>query len=678
MRMPAISGALHLLGALAVCWTLAACAGDAPPDAGPAGGPPPAEWILPVEDLQWSKAHLLAVFVVAEQADFSSLRLSLNGEDRTEKFLPPGTISITWRERASLAEAGDEGVDMTLGGERRVQAILHHEDFRMGENRLLATFDLPGQGRQECLRRFRFAPEGRLIRCRVTRRARDGDDTAGGARIVLLPVDDAPVPDLSTGSSHPLFRWPNPRRRSFELARNGIAEFYLPRGRYRAIATAGLLDGIDEWEIPEEGEAEHAFVLRREVDLPETTTVDFHVHAGPSPDSLVPLDERIYSYVAGGVQVLVGTDHNIITDYRPLIQRLPGAAGRITSMPGVEAGLRRSTGGSWGHWNLWPLEPDPEAPPARPGQITGYGALDLPGPATARDLVEGLAVPEMYEAYRRRGRALARRAGTESPEVVIQLNHPRGIQFGPRMKSVKLVHDWFNAIDFDPSQPVAGSLLRPAAGGLNAMDFDALEIWNRSSRWLYEEVRADWFALLNQGYIRTGTANTDSHTVSPEIAGHPLNVVFLRPGQPDGARVRPGDLAEAVRAGRVVGTDGPIPLLTVTAQGAGARPGGILPAPGGHVTIRVDVAAASWVPRGEIRLWANGEILARTAEKVLEMEADFDTDTWIVAEAGDLEGVPEGESVPGLYGLLVPRGLAMGFTNPVFVEVDGTRGFGER
>jgi hypothetical protein len=448
--MPAISAALRLLGALAICWTLAACAGDSPPDAGPdiepAGKAPLAEWVLPVEDLEWSKAHLLAVFVLAEQADFSSLRLTLNGEDRTAEFLPPGTISITWRQRASLAEAGDDGVDISGGGERRVQAVLHHDDFQMGENSLLATFDLPGRGRQEYLRRFRFAPAGRLIRCPVARRTRDGVDSAAGARIVLLPLDDAPVPDLSSGSSHPLFRWPNPRRRSFALARNGLAEFYLPRGRYRAIATSGLLDGIDEWEVPEQGEAEHAFVLQREVELPDTTTVDFHVHAGPSPDSLVPLDERIYSYVAGGVHVLVASDHNTITDYRPLIQQLPGAAGRITSMPGVEAGLRRPSGQSWGHWNFWPLEPDPDAPPARPGQITGYGALDVPGPATVQELKEGLAVPEMYEAYRRQGGALARRAGVEMPEVVIQLNHPRGIQFGPLMKSLKPVHDWFNVV----------------------------------------------------------------------------------------------------------------------------------------------------------------------------------------------------------------------------------------
>ena len=104
--------------------------------------------------------------------------------------------------------------------------------------------------------------------------------------------------------------------------------------------------------------------------------------------------------------------------------------------------------------------------------------------------------------------------------------------FGARMKSLKPLHDWFNKVGFDPSRPVPEALLRPAAGGLNAMDFDALEIWNRSSRILYERVRADWFALLNRGYVRTGTANTDSHTVSPKIAGHPLTqlVEFLRPG----------------------------------------------------------------------------------------------------------------------------------------------------
>jgi hypothetical protein len=631
-----------------------------------------------VEDLQWGKAHLLAVFVLAEEADFASLCLSLNGEDRTEKFLPPGTISVTWRQRAALAEEGDDGLDMAQGGARRVQAILHQEDFRRGENQLVATFDLPGQGRQEVLRRFRFEPVGRLIRCRVTRRSATGEASPAGARIVLLPLNDAPVPDLSSGSSHPLFRWPNPRRRSFALARNGIAEFYLPRGRYRAIATSGLLDGIDEWEVPEDGDADHTFTLEREVALESTSTVDFHVHAGPSPDSLVPLDERVYSYLAGGVDVLVATDHNIITDYRPLIRQLPGAAGRITSMPGVEAGVRRPAGQSWGHWNLWPLEPDPAAPPARPGQVSGYGALVVRGPATARELVEGLAVPEMYEAYRRQGRALARRAGIDAPEVVIQLNHPRGIQFGPRLKSLKRVHDWLNKVDFDPSRPVPEALLRPAAGGLTALDFDALEIWNRSSRPLYEEVRADWFSLLNQGFIRTGTANTDSHTVSPKIAGHPLNVVFLRPGQPAGAAVRPEDLAEAVRARRVVGTDGPIPLLSITAGGTTIATGGVLAAPEGRVTIRVEVRSASWVPRGEIRLWANGEILTRQAGDALEMEAAFDTDTWVVAEAGDLEGVPEGESVPGLYGELIPRGLAMGFTNPVFVEVDGTRRFSSR
>jgi len=38
----------------------------------------------------------------------------------------------------------------------------------------------------------------------------------------------------------------------------------------------------------------------------------------------------------------------------------------------------------------------------------------------------------------------------------------------------------------------------------------------------------------------------------------------------------------------------------------------VLSAPGGRVAIRVEVRSASWVPVGEIRLWANGELLARS------------------------------------------------------------------
>ena len=38
-------------------------------------------------------------------------------------------------------------------------------------------------------------------------------------------------------------------------------------------------------------------------------------------------------------------------------------------------------------------------------------------------------------------------------------------------------------------------------------------------------------------------------------------------------------------------------------------------------------------------------------------------------EVGDLDGVAEDTVVAGMYGRLVPRGLALGFTNPVCARV---------
>ena len=127
----------------------------------------------------------------------------------------------------------------------------------------------------------------------------------------------------------------------------------------------------------------------------------------------------------------------------------------------------------------------------------------------------------------------------------------------------------------------------------------------------------------------------------------------------------------AVRSGRVIGTDGPVPMLSVRAGGVGAGPGETLQATSGEVHVRLEVLAADWVPVGEMRLWVNGQVAARGTGELLETTLHLPRDSWLVAEVGDLEGVPEETILPGLYGELVPRGMALGFTNPVFVDVDG-------
>ncbi|MCZ6833342.1 MAG: CehA/McbA family metallohydrolase, partial [Acidobacteria bacterium] len=520
-----------------------------------------------------------------------------------------------------------------------------------------------------------FRPGGRTIRCLVSRVTRRGENSAAGARLLVTPLDGAAAVDLSPGSSHPLFPWPEPRRRSFIIARAGEAEFYLPEGRYRIVASGGLLDGLDIWETPLRGDAEHRFVVRRQVELPGTVAVDFHVHAAPSIDSVIPMMDQLAAFQAAGVDLLVASDHNIVTDYRPLIASLPAASGHIRSLPGVEVSLRAAAGDSYGHWNVWPLVPDAQAPPVRVGQITSFGALAIPPVPTLDALRRGTPVAEMYDAYRSQAARLAGRG--QDAEIladmlpIIQVNHPRGFQNNPHKNVMVRRHDWFNKAGFLPGGAWPDSFYRESAAGTTSLDFDALEIWNRSSRRLYEQVRADWFTFLNHGVVRTATANSDSHTQSPELAGYPLNLVLLPAGRPHGPQVEVRDLMHAVRSGRVIGTDGPVPLLSVRAGGVGAGPGETLQATDGEVRVRLEVLAADWVPVGEMRLWVNGQVAARGTGKLLETTLHLPRDSWLVAEVGDLEGVPEETILPGLYGELVPRGMALGFTNPVFVDVDG-------
>ncbi|MFQ5767100.1 MAG: hypothetical protein ACE5ID_03845 [Acidobacteriota bacterium] len=542
------------------------------------------------------------------------------------------------------------------------------------------------------MRFFEFHPRGREIRFQVVRDMSGGTDLEASARIVLLPQDDAPRVDFSP--SLVPFSPELKTQRQWILVRGGEAVCYLPEGRYLALATAGPLDSVEQWMVPATGPVEHRFRIRREVQLPRHATVDFHVHGAASLDSLVPLMERVWSFLAAGVDILVATDHGTITDYRPLIKRTPAARGRIRSIPGVETGSLRKGQRHFGHWGVWPLEPDSSAPEGTNGRRTRRGALrPIRKEWQLRENPADESVPRMYEAYRRRAYELARRAGRldQQTEPIIELNHPRGIDRHPQWPAPARVHDWFNKVEFRPDQPIPtagdleapnGGLLRPAPGGTTGLDFDVLEIWNRNSRRLYMEVRRDWFALLNQGFVRTGVANTDTHSMARVLPGYPQNVVFLPPAVQGGPQVSNRDLAAAVRSGHVVGTDGPVPLLEVAAvpQETGsvaAGPGDLLSAPLGKVRVELEVQAASWVPLGPLRIWVNGEVVAtrgpgtRHATVLLTLNED----AWILAEVGDPMAVPNGQPLPGIYGQVAPLGMALGFTNPVLVDQDGNGHF---
>lgn len=102
--------------------------------------------------------------------------------------------------------------------------------------------------------------------------------------------------------------------------------------------------------------------IKRVVDTTGFLSADFHIHSGRSLDSSAPLEARVRSYAGEGLEVMVSTDHDINTDYSPIIKKLKMQP-FITSIIGTEVTTsvprQPYTSNGWGHINGWPAIYDP-------------------------------------------------------------------------------------------------------------------------------------------------------------------------------------------------------------------------------------------------------------------------------------------------------------------------------
>src|SRR5664279_4904736 len=109
--------------------------------------------------------------------------------------------------------------------------------------------------------------------------------------------------------------------RVFSLS--GVGVIALPVGTYDVTFSRGI-----EWTIATQritmtttGVELHA-KLQHVVDTPHWVSGDFHVHASPSSDSHVPMRDRVYEFISDGVDMIVATDHNVVTNYAPVIAEM--------------------------------------------------------------------------------------------------------------------------------------------------------------------------------------------------------------------------------------------------------------------------------------------------------------------------------------------------------------------
>jgi hypothetical protein len=415
----------------------------------------------------------------------------------------------------------------------------------------------------------------------------------------------------------------------------GTVSFAAPPGEYFAYATHGPFWSLAREPLTVEPGVETAleFTLAPLDLLPEgALSGDFHVHGAASFDSSLPDRDRALSFVANDVNVIVATDHDVVTDYQTVIRAL-GIGDRVHVVAGVETTghvlFYRPPGSEVpkvvGHYNFWPL--------AREALAPRHGA-----PSVQR-LEPGGIFDRMRPHFTGTG--------------VVQMNHPYADDSFGRDQG------YLSAVEYDPRKNVPaapddtpeGELARRTRSGTSNLGFDAQEVMNGASVNRFFHYRAAWFSFLNQGILRAGTANSDSHTLAVEVLGYPRNVVL---GQGSLAEFDQERFDDAVRNGRSFGTNGPVLRVCVLDQG---ECGGSALTPrtfGPDATLTIGVSAAPWIPVDEARVYVNG-VLARTVPvdaipadalssrgaarlntvvPLSELGAKVSGDFWIVVEAG--------------------------------------------
>ena len=557
------------------------------------------------------------------------------------------------------------------------------------------------------------------VQLAVTQNDGVGPATAIQAVVVFHPADAATRAAV-TGTLHGRLSacapWLGPPTHSSPACNRALVDprgtdVEVPAGRYLVVATAGPEHTITKQEVTlVSGETlPVTFELKPVVVRPPGwLSADLHVHGRASFDSSLPDEDRVRSFVAAGVDVIAATDHDVINDYAGTVAAL-GVADKVVVMGGLETTqlipFLKLPGETLpkviGHFNFWPLTPVPSEPrggapwdeKVEPGQL-----FDIMAPLLGSN-------------------------------GMMMMNHPWDDPFFGRDLG------YLRAIGFDPRVPIAddgkpNSLLLQRPGGMHRNgDWNIIEIINGADTSELQKSRVLWFSLLAQGFLTSGTGNSDSHSMTDAQLGWARNWVDA------GSTISTFDRNKfnaALRDGRFVAGNGVVISVQV-GPAAGPRRGlgftPFVPAPGD--VLHIEVRAAPWIPVEEIRIISSaGEKIVATGAQlmhptdpfgtagVLRYQADvalaalISSDDFMIVEAGlpyplaqdlDDDGVPDtsdnnGDGIVDAKDIepdedsgplvgppdpltesdvrywmtrVIPDGYPEGFSNPLFIDMDG-------
>lgn len=500
---------------------------------------------------------------------------------------------------------------------------------------------------------------------------------------------------------------------------DGLADFDIEPGTYEVVVSRGSEYSAFSTRVTTAAGTPTVLDARlaRVIDTRGFVSSDFHVHGINSADSRVSHTDRAMQFAGEGVENIIMTDHHVHTDLMPRIRAL-GLDEFVSATIGEEI-----TTWDYGHFNAYPLLVDPTrtsrgstdwavaAPPGR--DFTAYSAYSLPP--------EGIA-------------ALATSGATSTLDTAIQINHIDSF-FAPLRIDTSVVPP---RTSLSPAgrerfrlDPDGGELFHhfPALELWNGAGRRAQD------EFLLTRIGV-WMNHLNQGLLTTAIADTDTHDFRNLSTAGARSWTAAASDEP--AAIDPAQVARAVRAGKAVGGQGVyVQTRLRAADGSGAVAdltldgATLVRSANGGVDLDITVQAPLWAPYDRIEVYANAATTpARRVDEVpvlfsavptvtLNAGTDFavdvvsvapgvagaeryetrltlpfatlETDTWFVVVVRGTEGVMRAmfpvmaldltrasnttleQLVDGNVG---EQGvLALGFTNALYADVDGTPGF---
>ncbi len=267
--------------------------------------------------------------------------LTLDGGDVTD---PLGLI----RERTSHLE-----------GHADYLAHLDVVDISAGPHTLEFTVTGPNGGGSRSLNaQFELSPH----ECRVQLTTVDEVARPVAARVVIANsggLVDVAAPDA--GAADPFRGRDSVLHSVFTV--HGEAALTLPCESTSFYGVRGPLHAVDvQTVVLEPPLTDVLLTVGRAFELPNQIAADLHVHTGQSSDAFIPDRMRWRSLVAAGLDLVVITDHDLITDPSKAAAEVGALQEGLMALPGIEAQLHPARADenrlTPGHINAMPLRPD--------------------------------------------------------------------------------------------------------------------------------------------------------------------------------------------------------------------------------------------------------------------------------------------------------------------------------